>query len=197
MPRKTLLAFRRLIYRHRRRRRFLPRLPPSNSVLSFSRRRRRSSCAPLTACRAPCACLCARVALLRRLAACNALIFNDCRAVASFIDFDHKTRICPLCRRLATCCASSVRALAPFGCLFRAIALCRIPVGYAGDSRGRLCASLALAPPRRRQRSPLRAFGDGERTAPRLSVAPFIARGMGACPLSAFARVFTGQYLVP
>lgn len=190
MPLKTLLAFCRIFYRLCRRRRFLPRLPPPGGVLPFSRRRR-LHLAPFSVVAASlCACMRAPVVPLCRLAACNALIFNDCRAVDNFIDLDHKTQFCPLCRRLVTCCAPSVRATC------YAVPPCCILIGYTRAFGGG-------SPPRSQSCrhgggcSPLRAFGDGERTAPRLRVAPFIARGMGACPLSAFARVFTGQYLVP
>ena len=194
MPLKTLFAVRRLIYRHRRRRRFLPPCAPSDSVLAVSRRRA-VHLAPLLRLAAPlrlsprpfARCVRARVAPLRRLAARDALILDDSRAVGTFIDFDHKTRICPLCRRLVTCCVSSVRAIHSAAFLYV------MPGAFGGGSAPR---SLSLRHGGGNAR-PLRAFGDGERTAPRLRVALFIARGMGACPLSAFARVFSGQYLVP
>ena len=176
----------------------MPPCAPFGSVLALSRRRRRTSC-PFSGLPRPLARVArARVAPACRLAACNAPILHDSRAVASFIDFDHKTRICPLVGGLATCCAPSVRVALRATCLRRECVPVRAPC-----LRVRCACALSLrcvricAPPRRRQRSPLRAFGDGERTAPRLRVAPFIARGMGACPLSAFARVFTGQYIVP
>lgn len=62
MPLKTLCAVRRLIYRLCRRRRFLPRCSAFGGVLSFSRRRRRTSRAPFAPCRAPLRVLRARVA---------------------------------------------------------------------------------------------------------------------------------------
>ena len=79
-------------------------------MLAVSRCRRRTSCAPLRYLAArPLRVLVRACCPLCRLAACNAHIFNDSRAVGAFIGFDHIARICPLCRRLVTCCALSAR----------------------------------------------------------------------------------------